>query len=443
MTAAIRILPCGPVVGHIQPPGSKSLSNRALVLAALAEGTSTLTGVLDSEDTRVMLEAWGKLGVRISGDPAGGRLSVEGCGGRLPVKKADLFIGNSGTSIRFLTAALSACDGEFTLDGIERMRQRPIGDLLRALAQLGGRAESSNSALPDCPPVRVHADGLAGGTARVAGNISSQYLSGLMMAAPLAKSRARLEVEGELVSVPYVTMTARVMSSFAATAVGPACGPILIEPTGYRATDYAIEPDASAASYFWAAAAITGGDVTVEGLNASSLQGDVRFCEVLAQMGCKLQAGPQSMRIIGQPLRGIDMDMSDISDTVQSLSAVALFAKGPTRVRGVAHNRHKETDRIADLARELRKFGARVEEHADGLTIWPPEKTVFGDVVVETYNDHRMAMSLALTGLRRRGVVILDPDCTAKTYPLFWQDLAKITKTSLERIDPWVDVDVD
>lgn len=434
MTSAIRISPCGPVIGSIRPPGSKSLTNRALVLAALAVGTSELTGVLDSEDTRVMIEAWEDLGVHISGDPASGRLRVEGCGGKLPNARADLFIGNSGTTIRFLTAALAACHGEFTLDGIERMRERPIGDLLKALAQLGGRAESLNAARSDCPPVHISALGLKGGTARVAGNISSQYLSGLMMAAPLAAEPVRLEVEGELVSVPYVAMTAKIMAAFGARVSGPASGPITIEPTGYRGTSYAIEPDASAASYFWAAAAITRGDVTVEGLNTSSLQGDVRFCEVLKQMGCRVESSDSSLRVIGGALRGVDVDMCDISDTVQTLGAVALFAQGSTRVRGVAHNRHKETDRIADLARELRKFGARVEEHADGLSIHPPERPS-GAVTVETYNDHRMAMSLALVGLREAGVTILNPACTGKTYPGFWEDLAQITQAGLERID--------
>lgn len=434
MTSAIRISPCGSVIGSIRPPGSKSLTNRALVLAALAVGTSELTGVLDSEDTRVMIEAWEDLGVHITGDPASGRLRVEGCGGKLPNARADLFIGNSGTTIRFLTAALAACHGEFTLDGIERMRERPIGDLLKALAQLGGRAESLNAARSDCPPVHISADGLKGGTAHVAGNISSQYLSGLMMAAPLAAQPVRLEVEGELVSVPYVAMTAKIMAAFGARVNGPASGPISIESTGYRGTSYAIEPDASAASYFWAAAAITRGDVTVEGLNTSSLQGDVRFCEVLALMGCRVESADNSLRVIGGPLRGVDVDMCDISDTVQTLGAVALFAQGSTRVRGVAHNRHKETDRIADLARELRKFGAGVEEHADGLSIHPPER-LSGAVTVETYNDHRMAMSLALVGLREAGVTILNPACTGKTYPGFWEDLAQITQAGLERID--------
>jgi 3-phosphoshikimate 1-carboxyvinyltransferase len=270
----------------------------------------------------------------------------------------------------------------------------------------------------------------------VAGNISSQYLSGLMMAAPLARHSVRLEVSGELVSVPYVTMTARIMAAFGARVTGPAIGPILIEPSGYQATNYWIEPYASAASYFFAAAAITRGDVVVEGLNSESLQGDVRFCEVLEQMGCRREATTNGIRVIGGNLRGVDVDMSDISDTVQTLAAVALFASGPTRVRGVAHNRHKETDRIADLARELRKLGAEVIEHEDGLTITPVQHTSQSDkqIQVETYNDHRMAMSLALVGLGRPGISIKDPGCTAKTYPHYWEDLARLTGSRLETI---------
>ena len=423
----VDIVPCGRVVGSIRPPGSKSLTNRALVMAALARGPSYLTGVLDSEDTSVMLAAWQQLGVDIEGAAADGCLNVHGCGGLLPNRRANLFIANSGTTIRFLTAALAACEGEYILDGVPRMRERPIGDLLVALRQLGARVESLNETNRECPPVRVEAVGLGGGTARVAGNISSQYLSGLMMAAPMARHAVQLQVEGELVSVPYVSMTARMMGAFGATVSGPATGPIDIAPTGYSGTNYEIEPDASAASYFWATAAISGGDVTVEGLTYDSLQGDVNFCRVLERMGCRVVEGNNALRVIGGPLRGVDVDMADISDTVQTLGAVALFADGPTRVRGVAHNRHKETDRIADLARELRKFGGQVQEHDDGLTIWPAT-FASSSTQIETYNDHRMAMSLSLVGLKIPGVTILNPSCTAKTYPNYWSDLESLVR---------------
>ncbi|MFO1064201.1 MAG: 3-phosphoshikimate 1-carboxyvinyltransferase [Pirellulales bacterium] len=435
MSEAIRVYPCNPVRGSIRPPGSKSLTNRALICAALAAGESDLTGVLDSEDTQVMVEAWRSLGVDVQGDIASGRLTVRGCNGELPKRDSGattIFIGNSGTSIRFLTAALAACHGEFVLDGVPRMRERPILDLLTALNSLGADSRSLNADRPNCPPVSVRGRGLAGGTAAVAGNISSQYLSGLMMAAPMASGPVQIEVVGELVSVPYVEMTARVMESFGAEVTGKPTGPIEIAPTRYRGAAYDIEPDASAASYFWAAAAVTEGDVTVEGLSRTSLQGDVRFVDVLEQMGCTVETSASSIRVIGGPLRGVDVDMSDISDTVQTLAAVALFAEGPTRVRGVAHNRHKETDRIGDLAVELRKLGAEVETFEDGLEIRP--QSAMHGALLDTYRDHRMAMSFAVIALRQPDLCIADPACTAKTYPGYWDDLARLTHCRMERV---------
>jgi 3-phosphoshikimate 1-carboxyvinyltransferase len=405
-----------------------------LICAALARGTSRLTGALDSEDTQVMVAAWRMLGVSLAGDLATGTLHIAGCQGELPTRDsspARIFIGNSGTSIRFLAAALAACQGEFELDGVPRMRERPIGPLLQALQSLGGNASSMNVERPDCPPVRISGRGLTGGTAQVAGDISSQYLSGLMLAAPLAHKPVRLEVLGELVSVPYVAMTSRVMQAFGAEVSGKPTGPIEIAASGYSAADYAIEPDASAASYFWAAAAITGGDVTVEGLSRESLQGDVGFVDVLEQMGCTVEHRPDGIRVQGAVLNGVDVNMADISDTVQTLAAVALYASSPTRVRGVAHNRHKETDRIGDLATELRKLGAQVDTHEDGLTIYPPTRVE--PARLATYRDHRMAMSFATIALRAPGVTIEDPACTAKTYPGFWDDLAQLANCHIER----------
>lgn len=374
-----------------------------------------------------MIDGWRRLGLNVQHDAQGGEVLISGCAGLPPVTTAQLFVANSGTTIRFLTAALSACHGRFELDGVARMRQRPIGDLLSALQQLGANVRSLNDTDNRCPPVLIESSGLQGGLAKVAGNISSQFLSGLMMAAPMARSLVTLEVIGELVSVPYVNMTSAVMRSFGANIEGSGSGPYQIDATRkYVGADYEIEPDASAASYFWAAAAITGGRAFVEGLNLSSLQGDVRFCEVLKQMGCQVNYSDRGTEVISSaPLRGVDVDMSDISDTVQTLAAVALFASGPTTVHGVAHNRVKETDRIADLATELRKLGASVTEFEDGLTIVPP--ACIQPCEIDTYHDHRMAMSLALVGLRSPGIVIRDPDCTAKTYPDYWQDLARFT----------------
>ncbi len=422
VTDVVKIHPCSPVEGTIRTPGSKSITNRAIVCAALAAGTSRLTGVLDSEDTAVMIDAWKRLGIKLQHDVMASELHIEGCGGVLPIQQAKLYVANSGTTIRFLTAALAACTGLFELDGVPRMRERPIGDLLVALRQLGANIQSLNTEANNCPPVLIEANGLRGGIATVAGNISSQFLSGLMMAAPMAAGSVTLMVEGELVSVPYVEMTAQVMRAFGAHINGPSTGPMHIDASHrYVGTDYAIEPDASAASYFWGAAAITGGLVRVEGLSLSSLQGDVRFCEVLERMGCSVSYQENAIEVSGGELLGIDVDMSDISDTVQTLAAVALFANGPTTIRGVAHNRVKETDRISDLARELQKLGAAVEEFPDGLRINPPLEIQPAEI--ETYRDHRMAMSLALVGLKVKGIVIRDPNCTAKTYPGYWDDL--------------------
>jgi len=410
-----------PIRGAVRPPGSKSLTNRALIVAALARGTSTLEGVLDSQDTRVMLESLSRLGLAVRHHSADCRVTLVGCAGRPPAPAADLWLENSGTSIRFLSALCALGHGRFRLDGNARMRERPLGDLVDALGELGVRAacELGNR----CPPLVVEAQGLPGGTARVASGLSSQYLSALLMAAPCARRPVRLEIAGELVSEPYVTMTLRVMQAFGVCLQQPAPGVYLAEPQVYTATDYAIEPDASAASYFFALAAITGGEVTVRGLSRQSLQGDVRFAEVLAQMGCQLTESPAGLTLRGGPLRGVDVDLNDISDTAQTLAAVAPFAEGPTRIRNVAHIRHKETDRIAAVVTELRRLGQQVEEREDGLTIDPAPIT---PCRVATYDDHRMAMSFALVGLRVPGIEIADPGCTRKTYPRFFTDLEKL-----------------
>ncbi|REK05995.1 MAG: 3-phosphoshikimate 1-carboxyvinyltransferase [Planctomycetota bacterium] len=409
-----------PPQAGVRPPGSKSLTNRALVCAALAAGQSRLTGVLDSEDTRVMLDALAALGIEVGRE--GDTAEVVGCGGKLPARTADLYIANSGTSVRFLTALAALGHGTYRLHGTPRMHERPIQDLLDALATLGVRAESESGS--GCPPVVVHADGLPAGKATIRGDVSSQFLSGVLLAAPCASGVLEIDIDGRLVSKPYVEMTLAVMRAFGAqiTVAGDARR-FTIEPAGYRGTSYAIEPDASAASYFWAAAAITGGRVRVEGLGSASLQGDVAFCDCLRQMGCRVDEDPAGTTVEGGRLAGIDVDMNAISDTVQTLAAVALFAEGPTNIRHVEHIRHKETDRIAALACELRKFGANVEERSDGLRIVPGS---LHGATIDTYDDHRMAMSLALVGLKIPGVVINDPGCTAKTYPDFWQDLERL-----------------
>ena len=421
----IEIQPCGPLEAEIQPPGSKSITNRALVCAAFAHGTSVLTGALDSEDTRVMISSLRQLGIEIAIDQGGTRLQVKGCNGIPPTKQASLFVANSGTTMRFLTAMLGTIDGTFRIDGIERMRVRPIADLLESLVLLGASTYSENN--DGCPPICINGGGMRGGTANIRGDISSQFLSGLLLAAPNSKAAIKLLVDGSLVSTPYIDMTIRVMEAFGVQIDQNQHDTFQITPQQYASTDFLIEPDASAASYFWAAAAIAGGAVTVRGLRRDALQGDVAFCDCLQRMGCRVENNQNGITVLSGTLRGIEVDMNNISDTVQTLAAVALFADGPTTITGVAHIRHKETDRITDLARELRKFGADVEENPDGLRITPQK---LRPAEIETYNDHRMAMSLALVGLKVPKVVIQNPDCTQKTYPAFFDDLNSVCNTN-------------
>ncbi len=412
----------GPLSGKIRPPGSKSLTNRALVAAALAEGDSKLIGALDSEDTRVMIEALRRLGIKLEISDCGETIRLTGCGGVIPTHAADLFIENSGTTIRFLTALVALGHGLFRLDGTPRMRERPIDDLLAGLNQLHVDAQSERG--NGCPPVVIRAAGLPGGRATVRGNVSSQFLSGLLLAAPYANQPVELIVDGTLVSQPYVRMTLAVMRAFGVAIDKGDLSRFVIPASRYQGAEYAIEPDASAASYFFGAAAVTGGRITVLGLGRDSLQGDIAFCDCLARMGCRVEYGASEITVTGGALRGIDADMNAISDTVQTLAVVALFAQGPTTIRNVGHIRHKETDRIDALAVELRKLGAVVQESADGLTIHPGS---LRPAEIATYNDHRMAMSFALAGLRTSGVVIQNPRCTEKTYPRFFSDLESLT----------------
>jgi len=426
---SISIATCGPIRGSIRPPGSKSITNRALIIAALAKGKSTLRGALASEDTQVMIESLTRLGISVEESQAGATLVIDGCGGTIAQPDADLFVGNSGTTVRFLTAMLAACQGKFRLDGIARMRERPIADLIRTLNALGSDVTSELNT--GCPPVLIRAQGLKGGAAKIRGDISSQFLSALLMAAPYARESVQVQVEGVLVSQPYVCMTLGLMRAFGVDVdPGDLTQFNIAGSQQYQARDYAIEPDASAASYFWGAAAITGGEITVRGLGRDALQGDVVFVDCLEKMGCIVRAQNDAITVVGRRLRGIEIDMNAISDTAQTLGVVALFAEGPTTIRGIAHVRHKETDRIGDLARELRKFGATVDEFDDGMRITPPANyDKFSGASIATYNDHRMAMSLALAGLNLPGVVINDPGCTAKTYPHFFTDLQELIAT--------------
>ena len=442
---SLEIVPlAGAARATVRPPGSKSITNRALVCAALARGRSTLTGALVSEDVEVMLASLKELGVAIEAFDDGTTLIVDGCDGAWPARKAELFVANSGTTMRFLTAAAALGHGRFRLDGVPRMRQRPIGDLVAALRSLGveARCEGAN----DCPPVTIHAAGLAGGSVEIAGDISSQFLSGLMLVAPYARQDMDILLAGKLVSVPYVAMTQQLMEAFGGKVTKPGPSNAVLREMmrvladqltadanwrqnrvacdrRYIGREYAIEPDASAASYFFAAAAVTAGAVTVNGLTRHSLQGDMAFCDCLERMGAQVEYSDDATTVRGGALRGIEVDMNAISDTASTLAVVALFADGPTAIRNIAHVRHKETDRIAATACELRKLGAQVEELPDGFIVHP--KQLHG-ATIDTYDDHRMAMSFAVAGLRIPGVIIRNPRCTEKTYPKFFEDFEKL-----------------
>jgi 3-phosphoshikimate 1-carboxyvinyltransferase len=411
----------------VSVPGSKSLTNRALIVAAMADGPSLLTGALDCEDTRVMLDSLTRLGIAVEHDPVAATIRVPGCGGSIPAREAALEVANSGTSLRFLTAMLATAQGTYHLDGTPRMRQRPVADLLAALNGLGADARSDLGT--GCPPVTIRATGLDGGFAFVKGDVSSQFLSGLLMALPYSRELTTVEVQGVLVSQPYVAMTMAVMDAFGVRIDNRKFRRFDVRPAHYIGREYAIEPDASAASYFFALAAITGGTVRVEGLDGSSLQGDLAFVDVLEFMGCTVVREPGRTTVTGGPLRAVDVDMNAMSDTVMTLGVVALFADGVSRIRNVAHIRHKESDRIAALAAELRKLGAGVDEQPDGLVIDPPSADRLSGASIATYDDHRMAMSFAVAGLRIPGVTILDPGCVAKTYPAFWDDLRELRES--------------
>jgi 3-phosphoshikimate 1-carboxyvinyltransferase len=407
-----------PLDATVTVPGSKSLTNRALLIAALAAGRSVLTGALASDDTRYMAGALRALGIRVEQEDraAGARFTVQGQGGRFPVSEAEIFIGASGTAARFLTAALALGHGRYVLDGVPRMRERPIEPLLMALRQLGATIYSQEGT--GCPPVVAEAAGLPGEICRVRGDLSSQFLSALLMVGPYAGGGMTVHVEGELVSRPYIGITTSIMRDFGVTVLEQ--GDRYIVPPGvYTAREYAIEPDATAASYFYAAAALTGGTVRVAGLGRGAVQGDLAFVDVLERMGCTIERGADAITVHGPAqLRGVDADMGDISDTAQTLAAIAPFASGPVTMRGLAHARLKETDRVAAVAAELRKLGGQVEERPDGLTIHP---SALHAGTVATYDDHRMAMSFALIGLRVPGIRIADPGCVAKTFPDFFE----------------------
>jgi 3-phosphoshikimate 1-carboxyvinyltransferase len=397
-------------------PGSKSITNRALVLAALAEGETRLEGVLHSDDTRHMRAGLEALGIEVR-DAGPTTLVVHGGRSRLRAPRAPLFVGNSGTTVRFLTALAALVDGSVTLEGDEAMARRPIADQLEGMRQLGLRIECPTG----CPPLTVHGGKLPSGSVTMPGGRSSQYFSALMLAGAGAEGDLEIRVEGRLVSRPYVEITRRMVGDFGGR-IDETDGGFVVRRASYVARTYAVEPDASSASYPFALAAATGGTITVPDLGEGALQGDYGFVAVLAQAGAEVVRGPDRTTVRGRPpLAPLDVDMHDISDTVMSLAAIAPLARGATRIRNVANIRIKETDRLAAVAAELTRLGQLVTTTESELHVEPRP---LAPAIVKSYADHRMAMSFAVLGLARAGVAIEDPSCVAKTYPTFWQDVA-------------------
>ena len=415
---SIELKPASRAAGTVRLPGSKSISNRVLLLAALAKGETEVLGLLDADDTRVMREALSRLGVSFIEN------TVKGVAGPFPVKQAELFLGNAGTAFRPLTAALAFSGGEYRLSGVPRMHERPIGDLVDALRSIGARVDYAGK--EGFPPLAVHPSKLSLEKLRVRGDVSSQFLTALLMALPLSGKAARVEVQGELISKPYVEITLNVMRRFG----------VEVRRTGWRYFDVPaaayrspgkihVEGDASSASYFLAAGAIGGGPVRVEGVGRASIQGDVRFTEVLERMGARVTTQENAIEVSGgKKLKPVDMDMNHIPDAAMTAAVLALFADGPSTIRNVASWRVKETDRLAAMATELRKLGAQVEEGRDFLKIAPGK--LKPGVAIDTYDDHRIAMSFALVALGGVPVRINDPQCVAKTFPGFFDSWKKI-----------------
>ncbi|MCG2585587.1 3-phosphoshikimate 1-carboxyvinyltransferase [Massilia sp. TS11] len=432
----IDLKPVMHVQGTVKLPGSKSISNRTLLLAALAKGSTRIVDLLASDDTLVMLQALHALGVKWHQED-GQHHTVHGVNGVLPNPKADLFMGNAGTAIRPLTAALAVIGGDYTLHGVQRMHERPIGDLVDALNAVG--AHIAYTGQPGYPPLHIHKGHFNTERMSVRGNVSSQFLTALLMAAPLMAKQhdVSIDVEGELISKPYIEITLNLMRRFG----------VQVEQDGWqsftvRAGQHYVSPgsihvegDASSASYFLAAGAIAGGPVRVEGVGRDSIQGDVRFAEALEAMGATITRGDTWIEArCDQPLKAIDMDFNHIPDAAMTIAVAALYAEGTTTLRNIASWRVKETDRIAAMATELRKVGAKVEEGPDWLSVTPPEQIQFAQI--DTYDDHRMAMCFSLVSLdgkARRGapVRINDPKCVAKTFPEFFQAFHSIAHDSL------------
>jgi len=446
----LKLEPIKKLVGTVTLPGSKSLSNRALLLAALSTGTTTVENLLDSDDTRAMIGALKELGIKIDETArfSENRLVIVGNGGPFDVSgrsdECTLQLANAGTAMRPLAAVVCACKGRFVLDGTERMRERPIQDLTDGLRQLGSTVEcTQNPPHGGCPPVRVDSSGLKGGKCEISGKISSQYLSALLMAAPMAQTGpVVIEIKDELVSKPYVDMTVGLMKKFGVTVTEEELSTdsnkprprytVQVGQTYKSPGTYFVEGDASGASYFLGAAAIAGGPITVEGCGSESVQGDTKFAHLLEKMGATVKWEPNRITVSRkrdgtQPLKGIDVDCGEIPDAAMTLATIALYVEDgkPTAIRNVYNWRVKETERMKAICTELGKLGAEVEEGHDFCVI-QPLKRIKPDVAVDTYDDHRMAMVFSLAALGEEAVTINDPACTAKTFPTYFDEFRKL-----------------
>lgn len=428
---ALSLEPRTRVSGVVALPGSKSISNRTLLLAALCEGDTIVRGLLKSDDTDVMLAALKKLGLRIDSVDIND-YRVSGCGGKFPVAQAEFYLGNAGTAFRPLTAALALSHGQYKLSGVARMHERPIGDLVDGLVALGAQVKYLGT--PGFPPLQISPCLQTSAVAtRVRGDVSSQFLSAMLMSLPLLRRDVRIDIEGELISKPYVDITLNLLSRFGIDVRRDGWRSFTVGAESvYRSPgEIHVEGDASSASYFLAAGAIAGGPVLVTGVGKSSIQGDVRFAETLAAMGAQIEMGddwiearaPQSGR-----LKSIDADLNHIPDAAMTIAICALFAEGTTRIRNVASWRVKETDRLAAMAAELRKVGAGVEEGADYIQITPPAELT-PHAAIDTYDDHRMAMCFSLVSLGATPITINEPACVAKTFPDYFDVLASLTST--------------
>jgi len=405
-------------------PGSKSITHRALIAASLANGRSSLKSFLACEDTHYTVDALRKMGVCI--DLKDNVAQVNGNGGMFKAveDKIEINLGNAGTSYRLLISIAALAEGLFYFTGVERMKERPVVHLVKALRGLGVKIEYTEK--DGFPPVQIHASGIKGGSVKIPGNISSQYISSLLLSAPYTKSGLEIEITGELVSQPYIDLTLDVMNNFGIDVKHNNYQRFYVSPGQvYQAREYVIDGDASSASYFWGAAAIAGGTIKTENIHPlNTRQGDIGLLDILENMGCSVDRSENSVTVKGGALTGISVDMGSMPDMAPTLAVIALFAKGETTIHNVSHLKHKESDRIADTANELRRIGGRVEELEDGLIIYGGEKLKGAEI--DPHDDHRLAMSFAMAGLKVPEIAIMDENCVNKSFPTFWDLWAKL-----------------